>query len=376
MQSDSPQRGSIYAELSHATEVPPELKKLILALPTLNPVERQVRLDSVAVRLHQLPPVLLDALIRDTYNTRVFERVTSGILAPGILRDSRLISGGALFLILLLAAVGVYLLRRNSNPSQPPQPPGQHEVGGRFGESLNLSPGDEELNLAIARDLREAHSEFRWGLWLHVFGAVLLFAGLFVTVTAKRYSKLQIAGAAASLLGGLSLFPIKEFHVFDKLADKIDVDLASRNRAANIATPGFEMEQTCIVETFPEAEADADDPALRPSLQKCSNAIAKRNTDGWSMAFVFLVGHADKRNLRPPERPKLANNEALAFRRASAVKSYFLKTPGFFDSHSDERIIVTSAGAANVGANITDDELAKDRSVNVYSYWIRPRATR
>lgn len=349
---------SIYAELSQG-KMPAELEEIILNLPTLSPAERQLRVDSVARRVPELPPVLLDAVIRDTYRTRVYERIAFGI-ALGNSRNSQLVPWAALILVLLL--VGVFLIGRASSPAQPSQLLQQREVSSDFGRGENL---------AITHDLAEAHSELRSAFWLHLLSVGLLLAGLVLIVTAKRHSKLQIAGVAVSLLSGLSLFPLKEFHVFDKLTDKIEIDLPSRTRTPNIAIPGFEMERTCIVETFPEAMADVDDPGVRPSLKKCSDTIAVRSAGGWSIAFMFLVGHADKRNLRPSQRPKLANNEALAFLRASAVKGYLLKTLGPSTPGLDERIIVTSSGAANVGVNTTSDDLAKDRSVNVYAYWIR-----
>lgn len=306
-----------------------------------------------------LPAVLSDALLRESRDATTLKQVPLDVSRElrGYRRSiwSTLII--ACLLIVLLAAGTIYFSRQN-----PTQFRSSDDSGGSSGGDLGGPDGE------FRKDLDDARSGVRSALWLHLLGAGLLVVGLAITLAAKPQSKRKIAGAAVSLLGGLTLFPIKEFQILGKLTDKVAINIVKKD-GTNVAAQNVEMQQVCTVATFREAGADIDDPGVQPSLKGCSDAIASRQSQRWSIGFMVLVGHADKRNLRSSERETLGSNEALAFRRALAVKTYFLNklaplNPGI-------EIISMSSGAGNVGRSVTNSDLAKDRSVDVHAYWVR-----
>ena len=374
--------GEVCAEFSGKDEIPYELYKVIRESPQVPDHVSQDR-ELLHGSIDRLPALISDALLRASRNS-----VTLGQLPLDASRELGAYRRSILIVacvLLLLLAGAVYLsyshLTRTqsleaSRPLQGGRSTGDEDSGfsgpgvslrtDGGGQKTPSAPTDKEMQQA----LQDARSSLHSALRLHFVGAGLLVVGLALVSTAKRHSKTKIAGVAMSLLGGLTLFPIKEFKAIDKLAEKFEINIGRRG-ATSVTSQEFQMEQDCTVEPFHGAGADTDDPNVQPSLQACSEGIRERLYKQWGIAFMVLVGHADKRNLSSSQQAHFGSNEALAYRRALAVKTYLLQmlaaTPNL-ESH----MIVMSSGAGNVGRSVPADALAKDRRVDVHVYWVRP----
>lgn len=373
----------ILAEFSDKEKIPGELEQIIRECEQV-PIQVKQSWRMLAGSIHQLPALISDALVRESRDAATFRELPLDVTRElGVYRRSILIGACVLLILFLviLAAV-VYspvsrlqpqaLQRSGSEQGDRTRGGGSSVDGGVIvgtdekGNQTAPTPTDGQTRQAVD----DARSALHSALLLHIVEAVLLVGGVVLLSTAKPgQTKRKVAGAAMSILSGLSLFPIKEVKIVDKLAEKIEINIGKR-AATNAGPQEFQMQQDCTVEPFHGGGADVNDPDVQPSLTACSDGIRDRQRKHWRIGFMVLVGHADKRNLTSVQRANFGSNEALAYRRALAVRTYLLHALEGSTPHLESHMIVMSSGAGNVGLSVPADDLAKDRCVVVHVYWV------
>jgi len=206
----------------------------------------------------------------------------------------------------------------------------------------------------------------------------MLVLGVWLEKTANK-SKLKTIGARVlylgSLLGGLTLFQFKEFQLFGKLADHISFPLSIGNAAP---TARIEAGTLCTVWPFGDAEESLDKnmPELQRNLMDCMGKIDDRLNQKAQIGFVLLVGHADKRSLRQPQKAIFGRNDSLALGRALSVEKHLLDKFRRQFPELSSRIVAVSSGAGQTGTNVASSDLAKDRSVDIHIFWTLPPGSR
>jgi len=242
---------------------------------------------------------------------------------------------------------------------------------------------------------------------LYVLSIALFALGLLVAVFSR--SKLSKAAGAVVAVTGLSILPIKELTLFEKLVDKLELidklDLKlidklnlSVNVNGNRNTNGngnvealqvaLESDATlCDVGPFLDGlyqlealkSEQTSDNRLSVSTQArlaqvgCLQKLIRSSPTGGSddVGLLIVIGHVDKRELHGNLQRKYGSNITLAYLRALVVRDYLVSQhPGW-----KNRVIVISAGPRNVGFQVSNKDLADDRHVEVLPYRLRLRTT-
>jgi hypothetical protein len=90
-----------------------------------------------------------------------------------------------------------------------------------------------------------------------------------------------------------------------------------------------------------------------------------------TLLAAFVIGHADKRELRPSLRSVYRDNFGLAYQRALLLKRRLDEArPG-----QQAMTVALPAAAAYVNGRVPPDQLARDRTVTISSLWSAPDPT-
>jgi hypothetical protein len=145
----------------------------------------------------------------------------------------------------------------------------------------------------------------------------------------------------------------------------------------------------CVVHGLPEPSTLDQAPVLSADVlaifdnaetqepKGCVKSTLERAITN-SPDLIFLIGQADRRQLRPRARQVYGDNFAVAYQRSALLKAYLVDrfrgstarpsaalSPQAFAS----RIVTLSAGPVHVGRNLDKAVLAEDRSVELVAYW-------
>jgi hypothetical protein len=126
---------------------------------------------------------------------------------------------------------------------------------------------------------------------------------------------------------------------------------------------------TSLFKTFDNDESQEPKRCLKTLLDRAGNSPPQ---------LVFLVGRADRRELRAQSMRIYGGNFTVAYQRAVSLKAYLidryrniattqprLETPEVFASH----IVTMAAGPQHLGSNLDHDSLSQDRCVEIVAYW-------
>jgi len=126
----------------------------------------------------------------------------------------------------------------------------------------------------------------------------------------------------------------------------------------------FQLVRVGSVGPFPTARHEPDDVAVVQQLSSIVSALEDRSRAG-HLGCVVFIGRADKRRLRPKIQAIYDSNTGLAQARAKWVKSFILgRTPSILDPNY---VMLLATGPTNIGTDVPPDQLAIDRSVEVYA---------
>jgi hypothetical protein len=159
------------------------------------------------------------------------------------------------------------------------------------------------------------------------------------------------------------------FLVLAYLAARVDIQ---RPAEAKVKYRVTNAASTCSISGFPEGSHKVDKDDLGQLLQTppgCAEDLTRVKQD--DLTGVFLVGRVDKLELRPSVQRVYGSNPGLAYQRAAAVKTYLLRrygSQGARSSDLDARIVALSAGPTFVEGDVTPEQRAKDRSVDIVTY--------
>jgi hypothetical protein len=144
----------------------------------------------------------------------------------------------------------------------------------------------------------------------------------------------------------------------------------------------------CVITGLPEPARRTSTPGstdLFSSFDKeeiqeprgCLNTILDRAVHA-PPQLMFLVGRADRRQLRAQSMRIYGENLALAYQRAVSLKAYLIdrykntaaNSPGAVGPELfAARIVTLAAGPQYLGLNVDQETLSKDRCVEIVAYW-------
>jgi hypothetical protein len=162
-----------------------------------------------------------------------------------------------------------------------------------------------------------------------------------------------------------------------------------RREHASPVTLRLPITTTCVVNSLPEpitrnrASASSTDivAAFENENSQEPKGCIKTTLDqaGQSIPdLMFLIGRADRRQLRKQARQVYGDNLAVAYQRAASLRAYLLERyrgaatqeprmlpPEMFES----RIVTLAAGPSNIGSKLDGIQLSQDRCVEIVAYW-------
>jgi len=158
---------------------------------------------------------------------------------------------------------------------------------------------------------------------------------------------------------------------------------------APVQSSRIPMTTVCVVGGLPEPSTLNQAPALSADVlavfenaetQEPKGCVRSTLEQAISNApdLIFLIGRADRRQLRTRAMQVYGDNFAVAYQRSASLKEYLVDrfrgstarrsgtpSPEAFSS----RIVTLSAGPSHVGRNLGKTVLAEDRCVELVAYW-------
>ena len=201
---------------------------------------------------------------------------------------------------------------------------------------------------------------FKLSDWFYAISISVLVLGFILAMVpagGPRSSNVVALGRILFSVGGLSLI------------GKVGFDLGGfqfqYNASPNphISPNQIAFEHVYTVKPFKEASEKLINQYSMDSLVAALGEKLKSRT----LVSLFIIGRADKRNLRPLPASIYGSNENLAKARALFVEEQLLLNKNL-NLTSNQMTILTS-GANIVGRHVSPYVLDSDRCVDVFAYW-------
>jgi outer membrane protein OmpA-like peptidoglycan-associated protein len=212
-----------------------------------------------------------------------------------------------------------------------------------------------------ARDAVAAAREKTQGWWLFGLSAVFGAGAIFLF-----WKKRPVAATATALLSlavnGATLVKM------DKFVDKLELGLTQNVQEESHPPPIADPQPPPAPETFALIATDTIGPfapgrADLNNVQKARIASLRDNVAlRATITFAVVVGHVDRRALKPATAKEYASNQGLALQRALAVRNIL----------GDQLAAITTLGGpSKTRMPVTEPDLESDRRVEVFYFGTR-----